>query len=158
MAAMNLVTVALILPFASQLLLVKLRLKPVRKDLWLARAGVVALVIGIFGIGVAGTSVVLVMGLVVFSLGYGFGPAVRGLLVTLVENRRTGMLFTTMSLLESVGLLVSGPLLAETFKVGMAWGGVWIGLPFMTAGCGMVCAAAIVIVIRVGGSGQLEDE
>lgn len=38
----------------------------------------------------------------------------RGLVLTMAEGRQTGLLFTSMSLLESIGLLVSGPLLAES--------------------------------------------
>lgn len=149
-AAVNLATVGLILPFATQVLLARFGLSPLLKDLWLARGGIVTLIIGAFCIGLANSSPLLVFGLIIYSLGYGYGPAVRGLVVTMAEGRQTGLLFTSMSLLESIGLLVAGPLLAATFKVGMGWGSVWIGLPFISAGLCLLCAAAIVLVIRVG--------
>lgn len=140
------------MPFATQVLLARLGLSPLHKDLWLARAGIVTLVVGAFGIGLASSSPLLVIGLMIYSLGYGYGPAVRGVVVTMAEGRQTGLLFTSMSLLECLGLLVSGPLLAATFKLGMGWGGVWIGLPFITAGLCLLCAAVIVLGIRVDGS------
>lgn len=149
-AAVNLVTVGLILPLASQILLVNLKLSPLLKDLWLARTGIIALVIGTLGIGLAPSSVIMVMSLIVYSLGYGYGPAVRGLVVTAAEGRRIGMLFTCMSVLESFGLLISGPLLAAIFKVGMLWGDAWIGLPFIFMGCCLSLAAAVIIGIRFG--------
>jgi hypothetical protein len=126
-----------------------LGLTSISKDLWLARAGLICLTVGVFGMGLANTSVVLIVSLVVCALGFGSDPAMRGLLVTMAEGQPTSLLFTTMSVLECLGLLISGPLLATTFKIGMEWEGAWIGLPFILAGWCLACATVITISVRV---------
>ncbi|KAJ5667403.1 MFS transporter [Penicillium longicatenatum] len=141
--------VTLALPFISQVLTRNLGLTSISKDLWLARAGLICLTVGMFGMGLANTSVVLIISLVLCSLGFGSDPAMRGLLVTMGEGQPTSLLFTTMSVLECLGLLISGPLLATTFKIGMEWEGAWIGLPFISAGWCLACATFITIGVRV---------
>ncbi|OJZ80075.1 hypothetical protein ASPFODRAFT_148312 [Aspergillus luchuensis CBS 106.47] len=148
-AGVRLAVVGLILPFASRVLLLYLRLNPSLKDLWLARAGISALVVGAFGIGLADRSFIVIISLMIYSLGFGYGPAMRGLLITIAEGQRASDLLMCVSLIESTGLLLSGPLLATSFRAGMAWGGVWIGLPFILVGCGLACATAILIVIKI---------
>jgi hypothetical protein len=132
------------------MLLSNLELSPLFKDLWLARTGIIALAVGTLGIGLASNTSILILFLIVYSCGYGYGPSVRGLVVTLAEGRRIALLFTSISVLESIGMLISGPLLASTFKMGMDWGGLWIGLPFISAGCSLVCAGVIVFGLRFG--------
>ncbi|OJZ79635.1 hypothetical protein ASPFODRAFT_148805 [Aspergillus luchuensis CBS 106.47] len=150
-AGVRLAVVGLLLPFASRVLLLDLRLNPSLKDLWLARAGISALVVGAFGIGLADRSIIVIISLMIYSLGFGYGPAMRGLLITIAEGQRASDLLMCISLIESTGLLLSGPLLAASFRVGMALRGVWIGLPFILVGCCLACATAIVIGIRIGG-------
>lgn len=39
-----------------------------------------------------------------------------------------------ISTLEAVGILIAGPLLAISFRIGMQGGGAWLGLPYIVAG------------------------
>lgn len=142
--------VTLVLPSISQALMKHVGLAAASKDLWLARAGLICLTVGVFGMGLASTSIFLIISLVVCALGFGSDPAMRGLLVTMAEGKPASLLFTIMSVLECLGLLISGPLLATTFRIGMEWEGAWIGLPFISAGCFLACATAITIGVRVG--------
>lgn len=141
---MNLILVVSILPFASRVLLGKMQLSPLFKDLWIARASIVALVVGSFGIGIANQSVLLLFSLAIYSLGAGYTPAMRSLLALVAEDQHVGMLFTALSVLENFGNLIAGPLMATTFRIGLSWGEPWIGLPFIAAACLLACGAAIV--------------
>lgn len=147
---MNLALVAAILPIVSQVLLVKFSLPPQVKDAWLARAGILALVTGTFGIGLASNSGMLIASLVVYALGSGYGPSMKSLLASVAGERHIGILFTAISVLETIGMLVAGPLMAATFRIGLGWGEFWIGLPFISTGCLLTCAAIIVFGVRVG--------
>ncbi|KJZ76344.1 hypothetical protein HIM_04426 [Hirsutella minnesotensis 3608] len=148
-AAVNLGLVAVVLPAASQVLLTRLHYSPSAKDMLMVRSGIVASVVGAFTIGLAPGSAMLVVGVVVFALGYGYGPAMRGLLVVVAGDDDVGTLFTAMSVLESAGVIVSGPLMAAAFNVGLSWGEFWTGLPFLAAGCLLSVAALIVFGVGV---------
>lgn len=142
-----------ILPAVSQLLLSSLGLTPLTKDLWLARGSIILLMVGCFMMAFASIPIVLVMGLTFYSLGGGYASIMRGLISNVANGYHVGMLFTTLSFLETGGMLISGPLLATTFRVGLNWGGVWVGLPFMTAGGLLACAALVITTITFGDGG-----
>lgn len=148
-AFVNLVLLVVILPAISQVLLFRYRLSPIAKDALLARAGLMALLIGTFGIGFSSTSSMLITTLVIYSLGYGYDSSLRSLLIALAGEQHTAMLFTAMSVLQNIGMLIAGPLMAWAFRVGLRWGGVWIGLPFIATGCLLSCAACIVFGVRL---------
>ena len=42
-----------------------------------------------------------------------------------------GTLYMAASLLQGIGVLVSGPLLTLTFRWGMSFGGFWLGMPYL---------------------------
>ena len=109
----------------------------------------VALLVGSFGIGFSSTSPMLVVTLMIYSLGYGYDSTLRSLLVVLAGEQHTAMLFTAISVLQNIGMLIAGPLMAWTFRVGLNWGGVWIGLPFIATGCLFSCAACILFGVRL---------
>jgi hypothetical protein len=99
---------------------------------------------GAFTIGLSKTSVVMIMGLGIFALGSGYNFFIRSLLASVVENDHIGMLYTMISIFETVGVLVAGPLLAVSFRIGMDWGGMWLGLPYIAAWCLFAVAATVV--------------
>lgn len=146
---MKLALVAALLPLVSRLLLSRVGLNPLVKDLYLVRASISVLTIGALGIGLAPNSVALVASLMVFALGYGYSPAMRSLLTLLAGHRNTGTLFTAISVLETTGALVAGPLMATMFRTGLTWGESWTGLPFITASVMFTCTAIIVFSIRL---------
>ncbi|KAH8682567.1 major facilitator superfamily domain-containing protein [Xylariales sp. PMI_506] len=146
-AFVNLVLLAVVLPVVSQLLIT--RFSPVVKDALLARAGMVVLLTGTFGIGFSNTSPLLITSLMIQSLGYGYDSSLRSLLVVLAGENNIAMLFTAMSVVQNIGLLVAGPLLAWVFRVGLRWGGAWTGLPYFATGCLLSCAACIIFGVRL---------
>lgn len=89
------------------------------------------------------------IGLGLMSLGSGYNLLVRSLLASTVEKNHIGTMYTVIGTLETVGILISGPLLAMTFRIGMEGGGGWLGLPYIVAGFLLLLAAFTVCVIRI---------
>jgi len=143
-----LVPIVIIVPLASRAL-TKLSIPALVKDLWIARISAVCLVIGTFGVGLAPTAALMVIGLVVSAFGFGYGPAMRSLLTATVGSDQVAMLYGMMGLLQNTGLIIAGPLIAVEFRVGLEWGGFWVGLPFLAAGCLCSVAAVIISVVDV---------
>jgi hypothetical protein len=52
---------------------------------------------------------------------------------TLAAESQIGTLNTTIALVQGIGGIVAGPLLASTFRYGMASDGIWLGLPYMVS-------------------------
>jgi MFS family permease len=137
------------LPLASYLLVYKWSCTGRAKDLWLARASCVLATFGAFTIGLAGEPAVMSVGLGLMTLGSGYNLVVRSLLASTVEKNHVGTMYTVIGTIETVGILVSGPLLAITFRVGMEVDGGWLGLPYIVAGLLLSLAAVTVCLVRV---------
>lgn len=63
--------------------------------------------------------------------GEGAEPALQGLASSLVEPSQYATLFTTMTLVESVGRLIAGPLMAYLLRIGRNIDGEPTGLIFL---------------------------
>lgn len=137
--------ILVILPALAQFLLVKVRLAPLAKDVWMARGSIIVLILGAFVIGLAASPAWLVVGLVLFALGSGFSASAKSLLAAVAKGHDVGMLYTTVSFVEMSGLLIASPLLAASFRIGMELGGGWVGLPFIAAG-GLFTLAAVIMM------------
>lgn len=83
--------------------------------------------------------------MILFGMGSGFNVFARSLLATVAGGRHVAMLYTTVSFVEMSGILISGPVIATTFRYGLKLGGVWVGLPFLSAAC-LFCVAAVIIL------------
>lgn len=147
-ALASLVLLLVILPGASQVLLVRMGLSPREKDLRLAQASAVVAAAGVMVMGLAGTRAVLVVGVVIMALGGGYTFMIRGLMTSLVGGHEIGLMYTSIAFVETFSTLVSGPVWAGLFNVGLGWGDEWAGLPFVVGGWILVAAAVLVGVIR----------
>ncbi|KAK8022905.1 MFS multidrug transporter [Apiospora marii] len=150
-AALNLALLTILIPLASYALVHRRLYSAQRSNLLLAWASAMLLAAGAFVIGLAETSLAMACGLAVFALGAGYNSLVRSLLASLVEQRHAGMLYTAVSIFETAGVLVAGPPLAACFRTGLDWGGPWIGLPYLAAGCLFAVAAAAVSFMGLSG-------
>jgi hypothetical protein len=88
-----------------------------------------------------------------YTLGTGFTPAARSLVTTMVDPSHVGLLYTTISVLDTLGGLVAGPAVSFAFRKGLRLGGPWIGLPFLVSAGLFVAVAAVVWVVRVRPAG-----
>lgn len=66
----------------------------------------------------------------------------RSLLSNMVEPRHLGTMYSLLSLLEMVGLMIGSPALFASLRIGFETGGQWVGLPF-------TCAAAMIATSTV---------
>lgn len=103
---------------------------------------------GAFTIGLASEPVLMSIGLGLLSLGSGYTLLVRSLLASLVEKNQIGTMYSGISVVETIGVLVAGPLLAISFRVGMEKDGGWLGLPYIVAGFLFTLATCLVSAIR----------
>ncbi|WQF90194.1 Putative major facilitator superfamily, MFS transporter superfamily [Colletotrichum destructivum] len=143
-AFFNLVLLTVVIPSTSYLLIHRWSKSAQYTNLVLARASAALLTLGAFTIGCSDTSVTMVFGLGIFALGSGYNILIRSLLASVVDKDNIGMLYTMMSISETIGALVAGPLLAASFRTGMGWGGPWIRLPYMSAGFLLAVATMVV--------------
>lgn len=81
------------------------------------------------------------------SFGLGFGAAMQSFVTSLVSESNTAKLYSTISVAETVGSLVSHPLLAWSLAAGIRAGGVTIGLPFF------ICAVGFSFLFKINSTG-----
>ncbi|KAM7198756.1 Major facilitator superfamily domain containing protein [Naviculisporaceae sp. PSN 640] len=159
----SLIQLVIVLPALAQYLLRILASHPRTKDLWLARASIVILLIGSLIIGLASSPQTLISGVALQALGTGFNPLVRGMITNLLTGspstggavnqdgtggdhgqRIIGLLNSVIAFLETAGTMVANPLLGVAFRAGLGWGGQWIGLPFLLA-AGLFAGALTIV-------------
>lgn len=87
-------------------------------------------------------------GLGLLSLGSGYTLLVRSLLASMVEKNQIGTIYTMISAIETIGILIAGPLLAISFRIGMEKDGGWLGLPYIVAGFLFALATFMVSAIQ----------
>lgn len=144
----TLILLIIIFPMATQSLTQRFALPIRTTNLYLARICALISSIGAFIIGFSESISVLVLGLGLFTLSYGYPMLIRGLLASSINGRHAGVMYTTISLFESMGTIVAGPLLSASFRQGMKWGEAWLGLPFLLTG--VLFGSATVGILSVG--------
>lgn len=103
------------------------------KDLWLSRGTALFLTIGMLLMFSAPAPAILMIGLMAVALGSPIHLTARSLITSLVLPDQVGVLYTSLAVVQSVGILIAGPLFANTFRWGMKLGETWLGLPFFAA-------------------------
>jgi hypothetical protein len=144
---MNFTALLLILPALSKAL--DRFLPPIRRDLRISLGSVLTIAAGYVLMALAASPTVFAVGLSISSLGVGFFPALRSVATALVDEAEIGLLGTTIALMEGLGAIIAGPMMAGTFKFSMTLHGVWLGLPYMTATALVLIACWATLVIRV---------
>jgi hypothetical protein len=149
-AATNLVAITVFVPLVNYILVKYVRLPVHWADLWLARGSIVIMAFSFFVLAAAAEPPLLIIGLLVYNLGTGFGAAMRSVAIHLVGGQASpdiGKLMALIAISESVSHMIMGPLLNQMFKWGMDMGGLWLGLPF-AATC-VVYALVTVVTFQI---------
>lgn len=120
----------IVLPYLSTILMRKYHLSGPRKDLYLVRASLAFIAVGFMFVGFSPNIPVVAISLALSALGQGFALVLRSFLTALVPSHHIARVYSIVSILETIGMMVGSPLLAGLFKRGLALGGAWIGLPF----------------------------
>ncbi len=147
----NLAIIAVLFPLASKWLL-QTR-SAISKDIWLARFGLLALIIGSFATGLAPTRLLFVIAVLVYRMSGSYTPSIISLIASVAgirgaNDEHASLVYLCIAFMRCVGQLTAGPLLAAFLTLGLKWGGAWLGLPFVFAGFLQILAAAIVFTVR----------
>ncbi|KAK3988824.1 general substrate transporter [Cladorrhinum sp. PSN332] len=125
----------------------RFRLSVFCKDLLLTKVSLVLVILGALIEGFSHGIALFLFGLTVGTLGSANSPLGRAVSAAHVEPQQTSRLFALISMLETSGSLIGGPVLAWLFNVGLSKKGLWIGLPwFYVAGLGLVALVALLFV------------
>ncbi|MCJ1473273.1 hypothetical protein MMC13_001924 [Lambiella insularis] len=163
-AGMSMLALLFLFPSLSTYLLKKKGLNVSRKDLFLARIGVSATAIGVILTGFAPTIFVLFIGMGIGSLGSSAGSATRALLTSYVQQNEVARLYTALSIVETIGLTIGGPIVAGMFKTGMEnvktglYGDAWLGLPYLIVGALLSVVAILMWMLRLADGHQEKGE
>ncbi|RAQ55843.1 MFS transporter [Aspergillus flavus] len=125
----DLVVLLLLLPTISHYL--NRYLSPAVRDLRITQGSAAILAVGFGIMAVADHPVLFAFGVSILALGWGFYSTLRNVATTLVAESQIGTLNTTIALVQGIGSMIAGPLLASAFREGMTLGGTWMGLPYM---------------------------
>lgn len=129
-------------------LLSKVGVSGQKRDLFLARGSAGLTLIGWAAIGFSPNAILFTASLMVATMGNGFPVFLRSFLTGLVDPNRVAELYTVISVVDTLGLMLGGPLLAWLFQRGMQLGGTYVGLPFVTLG--LIYAVVALFLLRMG--------
>ena len=124
----------IVLPYISTLIMRRYDLSGARKDLYLVRASLIFVVIGWILVGLSPNILTVSISIATASIGQGFPLLLRSFLTTLVPAHHIARVYSIVSIVDTLGIMIGSPLLAGMFKRGLALGGSWIGLPFYFTG------------------------
>ncbi|KAI1676176.1 MFS general substrate transporter [Pyrenophora tritici-repentis] len=133
-AAANLVSISIVLPLVNFVLLKKLHFPAPRADTWIACGSIALTTFSFFAMGVSVYPALLVLGLLAYNMGSGYNAAMRSISIHVIGGQSSpdiGKLMSTIAMAESLGSMIGGPLLNELFQLGIGFGDVWLGLPFL---------------------------
>ncbi|MCJ1313181.1 hypothetical protein MMC25_006858 [Agyrium rufum] len=133
-AIINLIMILGFVPIATHYLDSRPKIVVSTRDTYLARASCFLCMVGTFGIALASTTPLLILGVVISASGFAFDALIRSLLTSVITPRDLPIFFTIMSLVAHFGDSTSGPLYSGLFSVGLELHSkFWLGLPFLAA-------------------------
>jgi len=103
-------------------------------DIWVVRWSLLVTVIGLISVGLSSTGFGFLIGLAVAAFGVGFTDALKSYVTGLVRQEDITLLYSCATTVETGAELVSGPMWAGLFSVGLSIGGVGGSLPFLCSG------------------------
>jgi MFS family permease len=129
-----------------------------RGDHVMSKGSGVLSIIGFTAIFIAPTPAILICGQIILSIGSAFMVTTRSLATSLVLPDHVGTLYSAIAIAQGLGVLLSGPLFANLFRLGMHLGNAWLGLPFLLAALFFVVAVAAVWHVKLEPSRGDDEE
>ncbi|KAF2277336.1 putative MFS transporter [Westerdykella ornata] len=114
------------------------------KDRRMAKLTIFLIAISFIFLALAPQVWLILIGLIIYAVGSGFNTFTRSLVSSLVDPAMIGTLYSTLSVADTTGSLLAGPLVATTYKLGMQLGGIFHGMPYMLS-FGLCAIAALVM-------------
>ncbi|OJJ47370.1 hypothetical protein ASPZODRAFT_65203 [Penicilliopsis zonata CBS 506.65] len=146
----------LLMPALSSILTRHFHLPGKLKDLRLSQVSSLVSALGFFIIATAGSRAILILGMMLLSMGAAFLVSCRSFVTSLVRPDHVGALYSSATVVSSLGMVVAGPLFAYAFRLGLNLGPAWLGLPFLLAG--VIYLLGSVSLIRLKVSNRLHGE
>ncbi|KAJ5493690.1 Major facilitator superfamily domain general substrate transporter [Penicillium fimorum] len=153
-----LVTYLVIMPILTFLAAKYLNIHGKHSDHLLSKGTGILSIIGFAVIFIAPTPAILISGQVILSIGSAFMISTRSMATSLVQPDHGATLYSAIAIAQGVGTLISGPLFAKLFRLGMHLGPAWMGLPFLQASFFFAVAVIALWQIRLGPSSRANDE
>lgn len=125
----------------------RFRLSAFRKDTVLARSSFSFIAIACVIEGLSRSITPFVFGLFTGTFGAAASPLSRALLTHYVDSRFTSRLMALISIVETAGAFLGGPLIAVFFQIGQEKGGSLTGLPYLYVGS--LAAGALVCLMYI---------
>ncbi|KAM0410374.1 hypothetical protein ACHAPZ_000970 [Fusarium culmorum] len=144
------------LPFAQRVMR-RSNVPAITQDVWIARTCVVVLVIAYCMAGFADNLIMFVTAIVLSAVNFCLNPALRSLLLTMAHSAGAGAVLSAVEVLNAIAAVVSGPVMAAGFRLGMEWGGKWLGLHWFIAMLILLPGALIVVCMRFNNVGRRQD-
>jgi len=132
-----------VLPYVNNLLSKRYKLHALIRDLLVTRVSILFLTLGALVIGLAPNIGVFMIGLIALGLGSPFIIALRCVVTHLVPTESLGTLYTSIGLIQSLGMMAQGPVLAALFKQGLKVG--ITGMPYYFVAGTFAVSGAIVL-------------
>lgn len=148
----------LLLPYLTKAVMRNYGLSAQAKDLLLARISQVLIAVGWLLVAASPTIPMVAVSLAVASSGVGAIFLVRSLLTSLLPAHHIARVYTIISMVDTVGMMVGAPLLAGLFSRGLSLGHGWIGLPFYFVGGLAALFAVLLFFIRLDKGKDLHEE
>ncbi|EFE30957.1 uncharacterized protein ARB_02151 [Trichophyton benhamiae CBS 112371] len=125
----------LLLPYITEIMEKSLGLSGIERGVAVCRGSLSVLTLGYTIQGLSPVVSLFVIGMIIESLGLGFGPSVRALTGSIINRKYNARIFSVITIIETFSRMVLYPIMAIFFNIGINRGGPWLGLPFdITAG------------------------
>ena len=125
----------------------KFPLSSFTKDLRLAQVSFGLLIVAAVLEGLSQEIVLYLIGLFIGTFGAGVSPFSRATITAHVDAKHTSRLYALISIVETIGALFGGPVLAWCFDIGMRKRGLWRGLPWFYVA--FLCSLALTALFFV---------
>lgn len=133
-AILGLIVYSVLMPLLSYLTNKYLGLHGQRNDHAVSKGTGILSIIGFVVVFLAPTPAILMSGQVLLAIGSAFVVTTRSLVTSLVLPEHVGTLYSAIAIAQGLGIIFSGSLLTNLFRLGMHLGNDWLGLPFLMAG------------------------
>ncbi|KAK5011319.1 hypothetical protein LTR28_003988 [Elasticomyces elasticus] len=157
-SGVDVLVLLLFLPGLSKFLVTRYGMHGKKKDLYLGRVSALLLSVGWSLVALSPTLPLAAISLVIATLGSGMILLVRSFMTALIPTHQVARLYTLISIVDTLGLMAGGPLLAAIFKAGLSAGGGLVGLPFLCIGILMLLVTGLLFVVRLRKGDLLEAE
>jgi len=138
--------VLLLLPGVTSLLLFKFSFSSLKKDIFLARLSIIFSVVGCAGLALSPTPWSIVISIIIYGLGAGYGSSIRGVVTSITSSQHRALLYSIMSMLDVIGTFIGTPLWPSVYRFGLKLGGIWTGLPF---GIAAITLAVVSLTVEI---------